>query len=101
MAASSARIPVDPIVRLHVLGLAVTRFSLFLVALGVGARLVGERSADRGRSRRPCTERAQEFTSPQRLAFVLSFLGHRRNPPWVAPRPPFTTAARMPPSRLL
>src|SRR4030088_3391763 len=101
MGASSARIPVDPIVGLHVFGLPVTGLALLVVVFGVGVRLARERPGTRGRDGRSRAERPQELaTAERRLAFFL----HRRHPPWVAfvrshVRLPLKMAARRLPSR--
>src|SRR5262245_58193507 len=96
MAASSARIPVDPIEGLHVLGLAVAGLALLVVGFAVGARLAGERPGGRRRDRRTRAERAQELTPTQRsLRFFFHLLPSVFSPTLA----PLTTATREPRSR--
>src|ERR1700751_5528252 len=60
MGASSARITVDPIVRLPVLGLAVASLALFFIALGICLRARGERRGSGRRGGRAQAESAKE-----------------------------------------
>src|SRR5262245_44584652 len=95
MDGSSARIPVDPIEGLHVLGFLVTRLAFLVVALGVCASFTRERSGRRSRDGRTCAQRAKELTTTQRLELFF----HCRHPPnllFVPVFAPLTTAARGP-----
>src|SRR5438874_6233561 len=94
MGGSSARIPVDPIEGLHVLGFPVTRLALLVVALGIGARFTGERPGYRDRNGRAGAQRAKELTTTQRL---LRLFFHCAHPPMSDPAfASLTTAARRP-----
>src|ERR1700752_3788321 len=95
MGGSSARIPVDPIEGLHVLGFPVTRLALLVVALGIGARVTGERGSRRQRDGGTRTQRAQELPTTQRSPRV--FFLYCAHPPMSHPAlAPLTTAARGP-----
>src|SRR5262245_8314769 len=79
MDASSARIPVDPIEGLHVLGFLVTGLALLIVALGVGACLAGERPA-RGGDAGAGAQRTKEVATAERIRAPLrrlAFVFHR------------------------
>src|ERR1700738_2594049 len=62
MDASSARITVDPIVGLHVLGLAVASLALFFIVLGICMRARGERRGSGRRGGRAQAESAKKVT---------------------------------------
>src|ERR1700730_6732615 len=74
MGASSARIRVDPIVRLHVLGLAVASLALFFIALGICMRALRERRGSGRRGRRAQAESAKEVP-PTGIGFGLFWHG--------------------------
>src|ERR1700730_4892456 len=74
MDASSARITVDPIVGLHVLGLAVASLALFFIALGICMRARGERRGSGHRGGRAQAESAKEVT-PTGIGFGLFLHG--------------------------
>src|ERR1700738_2963476 len=74
MDASSARITVDPIVGLHVRGLAVASLALFFIALGICMRARGERRGSGRRGGRAQAESAKEVT-PAGIAFGLLLHG--------------------------
>src|SRR5262245_8516228 len=103
MDVSSARIPVDPVEGLHVLGLFVTRLALLIVALGVGACFAGERPARSGDSGTGA-ERAKEVATTERIRAPLRRLAlvfHRVTSSVLRflSRRPATRAARRPHSR--
>src|ERR1700681_3414931 len=74
MDASSARITVDPIVGLHVLGLAVASLALFFIALGICMRARGEWRGSGRRRGRAQAESAKEVT-PTGIGFGLFWHG--------------------------
>src|SRR5438270_13539604 len=74
MGSSSARITVDPIVRLHVLGLAVASLALFFITLGICMRAHRERRGRCCRGRRAQAESAKEVP-PTGLGFGLFWHG--------------------------
>jgi hypothetical protein len=102
MGASSARIPVDPIVGLHVFGLPITSLALLVVVFGVGVRLARKRPGTRGRDRRSRAERPQELATAERVALRSLFIAVTLlGSPLLGSllRRSLTSAARRPPSR--
>src|ERR1700730_8831212 len=75
MGASSARITVDPIVGLHVLGLAVASLALFFIGLGICMHALRERRGRCCRGGRAQAESAKKVTATG-VGFGLSL--HKR-----------------------